>query len=35
MIIIISEYITLDEYAAALAHILLRPDGYKFFENKD
>ncbi len=32
---ILSEYITKDEYAAALAHILLRENGYKFFENKD
>ena len=32
---IISDYITLDEYAAALGHILLRENGYKYFENKD
>jgi len=32
---IVSAYITKDEYAAALAHILLRENGYKFFENKD
>lgn len=32
---IVSAFITKDEYAAALGHILLRPDGYKFFENKD
>lgn len=32
---ILSEYITKDEYAAALAHILLRENGYKYFENKD
>ena len=30
---ITSAYITLDEYAAALGHILLRKDGYKYFEN--
>ena len=32
---IVSAYITIDEYAAALGHILLREDGYKYFENKD
>ena len=32
---IVSDYITKDEYAAALGHILLRENGYKFFENKD
>lgn len=32
---ILSAYITKDEYAAALGHILLRKDGYKYFENKD
>ena len=32
---ILSEYITKDEYAAALDHILLRENGYKYFENKD
>ena len=32
---ILSEYITKDEYAAALAHILLRENGYKYFEDKD
>jgi hypothetical protein len=32
---ITSAYITLDEYAAALGHILLRKDGYKYFENTD
>ena len=32
---IVSAYITKDEYAAALAHILLRENGYKYFENKD
>jgi hypothetical protein len=32
---IVSAFITKDEYAAALGHILLRPDGYKWFENKD
>lgn len=32
---IVSEHITKDEYAAALAHILLRENGYKYFENKD
>lgn len=32
---ILSDYITKDEYAAALAHILLRENGYKYFENKD
>jgi len=26
---------TLGVYAAALAHILLRENGYKYFENKD
>ena len=31
---IISDFITKDEYAAALGHILLRENGYKFFENK-
>ncbi len=29
---ILSEYITKDEYAAALAHILLRENGYKFLD---
>jgi len=32
---IVSEYINIDEYAAALGHILLRENGYKYFENKD
>lgn len=32
---ILSAYITKDEYAAALGYILLRKDGYKYFENKD
>jgi hypothetical protein len=32
---IVSAYITKDEYAAALGHILLRENGYKYFENKD
>jgi hypothetical protein len=31
---IISDFITKDEYAAALGHILLRENGYKYFENK-
>ena len=33
--VIVSDYITKDEYAAALGHILLRENGYKYFENKD
>ena len=33
--VIVSDYITLDEYAAALGHILLRENGYKYFEDKD
>lgn len=32
---IISDYITKNEYATALAHILLRENGYKYFQNKD
>ena len=32
--VIVSDFITKDEYAAALGHILLRENGYKFFENK-
>ena len=31
--VIVSDYITKDEYAAALAHILLRENGYKYFED--
>ena len=32
---ITSDYITKNEYAAALAHILLRENGYKYLQNKD
>jgi hypothetical protein len=32
--VIVSDFITKDEYAAALGYILLRENGYKFFENK-
>jgi len=32
--VIISDFITIDEYAAALGHILLRENGNKYFENK-
>lgn len=31
---IVSDFITKDEYAAALGHILLRENGHKYFENK-
>jgi hypothetical protein len=31
---IVSDFITIEEYAAALGHILLRENGYKYFENK-
>jgi len=31
---IVSDFITIDEYAAALGHIILRENGYKYFENK-
>lgn len=32
---IISEFITIDEYAAALGHILLRENGYNYLQNKN
>ena len=32
---IVSDFITIDEYAAALAHIILRQDGYKYFSDNN
>lgn len=32
---IVSDYITLEEYASALAHIMLRENGSDYFKNKD